>query len=45
MFVEVFVDMIRREGSKLLIPHGRPSQMAVTGLLGQPVMAMADVRD
>jgi putative nucleotidyltransferase with HDIG domain len=45
MFVEVFVDMIRREGPKLLIPHGRPSQMAVTGLLGQPVMAMADVRD
>jgi putative nucleotidyltransferase with HDIG domain len=45
MFVEVFVDMIRREGTKLLIPHGRPSQMAVTGLLGQPVMAMVDVRD
>jgi len=44
-FVEVFVEMIKREGPSLLIPHGRPSQQAVTGLLGQPVMAMADGRD
>jgi HD-GYP domain-containing protein (c-di-GMP phosphodiesterase class II) len=44
-FVEVFVEMIKREGSELLIPRNRPSQLAVTGLLGQPVMAMVDVRD
>jgi putative nucleotidyltransferase with HDIG domain len=45
MFVEAFIDMIQREGPKLLIARNRPSQMAVNGLLGQPVMAMADVRD
>jgi putative nucleotidyltransferase with HDIG domain len=44
-FVEVFVDMISREGPTLLIPHSRPSQLAVSGLLGQPMMATVDVRD
>jgi putative nucleotidyltransferase with HDIG domain len=44
-FVEAFVEMILREGAALLIPHSRPPQLAVSGLLGQPVMAMADVRD
>ncbi|HEX5691544.1 MAG TPA: HD domain-containing phosphohydrolase [Roseiflexaceae bacterium] len=41
-FVDAFIEMIEREGDELLIPHGRPSQMAVTGLLGQPMMALAD---
>jgi putative nucleotidyltransferase with HDIG domain len=41
-FVDVFIEMIKREGPELLIPHGRPSQLAVSGPLGQPVMAMAD---
>ncbi len=45
VFVEVFIEMIKREGSGLLIPRNRPTQMAVSGLLGQPFVSMVDVRD
>jgi HD-GYP domain-containing protein (c-di-GMP phosphodiesterase class II) len=41
-FVDIFIEMIRREGSELLVPHGRASQLAVTGLLGQPELALAE---
>jgi putative nucleotidyltransferase with HDIG domain len=44
-FVEVFIEMIKREGNALLIPRNRPSQMAVNGLLGQPFFSTIDVRD
>lgn len=44
-FVEVFIEMIKNEGEQLLIPRNRPSQMAVTGLLGQPFMTTVDARD
>jgi hypothetical protein len=43
--VEVFIEMIKNEGEQLLIPRNRPSQMAVTGLLGQPFMTTVDARD
>jgi putative nucleotidyltransferase with HDIG domain len=44
-FVEVFMQLMLREGPSLVIPHSRPSQLAVNGLLGQPSMAAVDVRD
>ena len=44
-FVEVFVDMIVREGPSLLIPHGRPAQLALNDLAARPTLATIDVRD
>jgi putative nucleotidyltransferase with HDIG domain len=44
-FVEVFVDMIDREGASLIIPRARPPQLAVSGLLERPYVAELDARD
>ncbi|HEU5099756.1 MAG TPA: HD domain-containing phosphohydrolase [Roseiflexaceae bacterium] len=44
-FVEVFVDMIQREGPSLIIPRMRPPQLAVSGLLERPYVAQLDARD
>jgi putative nucleotidyltransferase with HDIG domain len=44
-FVEVFIDMIAREGHLLLIPHGRPAQITISDLLSQPELAPVDARD
>jgi putative nucleotidyltransferase with HDIG domain len=44
-FVEVFVDMIVREGPSLLIPHGRPAQLALNDLAARPTLAAIDLRD
>jgi len=35
-FVEIFVDMMHREGSGLIISHPRPPQLAVAGMLERP---------
>jgi putative nucleotidyltransferase with HDIG domain len=43
-FVEVFVEMINREGQSLL-HRARPAQLAVTGLLERPMMVELDTRD
>lgn len=44
-FVEVFIDMIQREGPGLIIPRVRPPQLAVSGLLERPYVAQIDARD
>jgi putative nucleotidyltransferase with HDIG domain len=44
-FVEVFVEMMHREGPSLIIPRPRPPQLAVTGLLDRPMVAQLDLRD
>jgi putative nucleotidyltransferase with HDIG domain len=44
-FVEVFVDLVRRESTALLIPRPRPPQLAVNGLLDRPVAMELEPRD
>jgi putative nucleotidyltransferase with HDIG domain len=44
-FVEVFVDLIQREGESLIIPRPRPPQLAVSGLLERPVVMVLEPRD
>jgi len=44
-FVEVFVDMMHREGPALILPRPRPPQLAVSGLLERPYVAQLDARD
>ncbi|MFN8567661.1 MAG: response regulator [Kouleothrix sp.] len=44
-FVEVFIGMMRREGTGLLIARPRPPQLAVTGLLERPVVVDLAARD
>ncbi|HNP70149.1 MAG TPA: response regulator [Kouleothrix sp.] len=44
-FVEVFVEMMRREGTALLLPRPRPPQLAVNGLLERPVAIELEARD
>lgn len=44
-FVEVFVEMMRREGDVLVIPHGRPVQLAVSGLFERPALAAIELID
>ena len=41
-FVEVFVDMMQREGPALILPRPRPPQLAVSGLLDRPYVAQLD---
>lgn len=43
--VEVFIEMMRREGDALIIPNGRPVQLAVSGLLERPMLVQVDARD
>lgn len=43
--VEVFIEMMRREGDGLIIPNGRPVQLAVSGLLERPMLVQVDARD
>lgn len=44
-FVEVFVEMMRREGAALVLQRPRPPQLAVTGLLERPVTVEFNARD
>ncbi len=44
-FVEVFVDMMHREGPGLILARPRPPQLAVSGLLDRPYVAQLDSRD
>jgi putative nucleotidyltransferase with HDIG domain len=44
-FVEAFVEMMHHEGPTLLLPRGRPSQLAVSGLLERPMVVAMDSRD
>lgn len=43
--VETFINMMQREGESLVIPHGRPVQLAVSGLMERPVAVPLDARD
>lgn len=36
-FVDVFIELIEREGSRLLIPQARVAQNGVNSLIGQPI--------
>src|SRR6266545_2281947 len=44
-FVEVFVEMMRREGPALIIPRARAIQLAASGLLDRPMVVQLDARD
>jgi putative nucleotidyltransferase with HDIG domain len=43
--IEVFIEMMRREGDSLVIPSGRPVQLTVSGILERPVLVQVDARD
>ena len=44
-FVEVFVEMMQREGAALLLPRPRPPQLAVSGMLAAPMAPALEPRD
>lgn len=44
-FVEVFIDLIQKEGAALLLPRPRPPQLTVNSLLDRPALAQLEPRD